>query len=51
MSHRALYFQVIGFVEGIGPATGFSSICNGVTWPPEGALLPAAAQGFLQAPV
>ena len=41
MSHT-----VIGFVGGTGPATGLSSICNGVTWPPEGTLLPAAAQGF-----
>ena len=37
MSHTALYSQVIGFVGGTGPAAGLSSICNGVTWPPEGA--------------
>ena len=45
------YSQVIGFVAGIGPATGLGSIYNGVTWPPEGALFPAVAQEFLQAPV
>ena len=33
------------FVGGTGPAPGLSGICNGATWPPEGALLPAAAQG------
>ena len=27
------------------------SICNGVTWPADSALLPAAAQGILQDPV
>ena len=43
--------QAIGFVGGTGPTTGLSSICNGVPWPPEGGLLPAAAQVFLQAPV
>ena len=37
MSHTALYSQVIGSVGGAGPATGPSSICNGLTWPPEGA--------------
>ena len=47
MSHTALYPQVFGFVGGTGPATGLSSICSGLTWPPEGALLQAAAQGFL----
>ena len=47
MSHTALTSQVIGFVGGTGPATGLSSICNGLTWPPEGACIPAAAQGFL----
>ena len=46
VSHTALYSQVIGFVVGTGPATGLSSICNGLSWPPEGALLPAAAQEF-----
>ena len=49
--HTALYSQVIGFVGGTVKATGLSSICNCVTWPEEGALLPAAAQVFLQAPV
>ena len=51
MSQTALYFQLLHLVTGSGPATGaqgLSSICNGVTWPAEGALLPAAAQGFLQ---
>ena len=47
MSHTALNSQVIGFVGVTGPATGLSSICNGLTWPPEGACIPAAAQGFL----
>ena len=50
MSQTALYFQLLHLVTGSGPATGaqrLSSICNGVTWPAEGALLPGAAQGFL----
>ena len=51
VSHTALTSQVIGFVGSTGPATGLNSICNGLTWPPEGALLPAAAQGLLKAPV
>ena len=53
MSQMALYSQVFFFffLAGTGPATGLSSICNGVTWPEEGALLPAAAQVFLQVPI
>ena len=54
MSQTALYFQLLHLVTGSGPATGaqrLSSICNGVTWPAEDALLPAAAQGFLQVPI
>ena len=47
MSHTALNSQVIGFVGVTGPATGLSSICNGLTWPPEDTFLPAAVQGFL----
>ena len=54
MSQTALYFQLLHLVTGSGPATGaqgLSSICNGVTWPADSTLLPAAAQVFLQAPV
>ena len=32
--------------EALAQPQGLSSICNGVTWPAEGALLLAAAQGF-----
>ena len=49
MSQTALYSQVVYLVGGSGPATGLSSTCNGETRPADGALLPAAAQGFLQA--
>ena len=45
VSHTAHYSQVFGFVGGTGPATGLSSICNSVTWPPEGALLPEQPKG------
>ena len=37
--------------EALAQPQGLSSICNGVTRPAEGTLLPAAAQGFLQAPI
>ena len=36
--------------EAVAQPQGLSSICNGVAWPAEAALLPAAAQGFLQVP-
>jgi len=45
------WFFFFFFLAGTGPATGLSSICNGVTWPAEGSLLPAVAQGFLQIPI
>lgn len=36
--------------EALAQPQGLSSICNGATGPAEGAVLSAAAQGFLQVP-
>ena len=46
----SIMFKWMILWEAVAKPQGLSSICNGVAWPAEAALLPAAAQGFLQVP-